>query len=124
MLYGLYIWVQATLTIRLAGEWIFVPDDVLYMTAVFAVSFLLVYGAAYFFFKLFALGPGGRAEAAILICAAGLIADIPVFLYGDVFFPDMSAAQFSWFGAWVMWGYGTGILTGVFPRHLAGLPKE
>jgi hypothetical protein len=124
VLYGLYIWVQATLTIRWVGDSIFKPDDPLFMVIVFVVSFGLVYGAGYFFFKLFKLNPFQRADAAILICAAGLLADIPVFLYTDFFFPDMTAEQFPWFAAWVVWGYGVGILTGVFPKRLAGLPEE
>lgn len=124
VLYGLYIWVQATLSIRWFGDVIFVPNDPFYMSIVFLVSLGLVYGAGYFFFKLFALAPFQRADAAILICAAGLFADIPVFLYKEFFFPDMTAEQFPWFAAWVIWGYAVGILTGVLPKHIAGLPKE
>lgn len=124
VLYGLYIWLQATLTIRWFGDSIFVPSEPLLMLAVFLVSIGLVYGAGYFFFKLFALNPFQRADAAILICAAGLIADIPVLLYQPFFLPHMTAEQLPWFAAWVFWGYGVGILTGVFPKHIAGLPKE
>jgi hypothetical protein len=124
VLYGLYIWVQATLTIRWFGDSIFRPDDPFFMAIVFLVSVGLVYGAGYFFYKLFMLTPFQRADAGILICSAGLLADIPVFLYRDLFFPDMTAAQLPWFAAWVIWGYGIGILTGVFPRHIVGLPKE
>jgi hypothetical protein len=94
------------------------------MAIVFLVSIGLVYGVGYFFYKLFSLTPFQRAEAAILICAAGLIADIPVLLFRDFFFPDMTAAQLPFFAAWVFWGYGVGIVTGVFPKHIAGLPKE
>lgn len=124
VLYGLYIWVQATLTIRWFGESIFRPDEPVFMAIVFLVSLGLVYGAGYFFYKLFSLNPFQRADAAILICAAGLIADIPVLLYKDFFFPDMTVAQVQWFAVWVFWGYGVGILTGVFPKHIPGLPKE
>lgn len=124
VLYGLYIWVQATLTIRWFGDSIFKPDDPVFMAVVFLVSAGLVYGAGYFFYKLFMLNPFQRADAGILICAAGLLADIPVFLYMSFFFPDMTAAQVPWFAAWVIWGYGIGILTGVVPKHITGLPKE
>jgi hypothetical protein len=124
VLYGLYIWIQATLTIRWFGGSIFIPDEPYFMAIVFLASIGLVYGAGYFFYKLFALNPFQRADAAILICAAGLIADIPVILYLPFFFPDMTAAQMPWFAAWVISGYGAGILTGVFPRHIAGLPRE
>lgn len=87
VLYGLYIWVQATLTIRWFGDSIFVPDDTARMAVVFIVSLGLVYGAGYFFYKLFSLNPFQRADAAILICAAGLLADIPVLLFLPSFFP-------------------------------------
>lgn len=124
VLYGLYIWVQATLTIRWFGGSIFKPDDDVFMAVVFVVTVALVYGAGYFFYQLFKLDQFQRADAAILICAAGLIVDVPVLLYTDVFLPDMTAAQFPWFAAWVVWGYGVGILTGVLPRRLPGLSKE
>jgi hypothetical protein len=124
VLYGLYIWAQATLTIRWFGGFILRPDDPVFMSVVFLVTVGLVYGVGYFFYKLFMLDPFQRADAGILICAAGLIADIPVFLYASVFFPDMTPEQFPWFAAWVVWGFGVGILTGVIPKHIAGLPKE
>jgi hypothetical protein len=124
LLYGLYIWVQVTLTIRWFGDWIFKPDDAVFMGIVFLASVGLVYGAGYFFYKLFMLSPFQRADAGVLICAAGLLADIPVFLHKSFFFPDMTPEQFPWFAAWAIFGYGVGILTGVFPKHIAGLPKD
>jgi hypothetical protein len=124
VIYGLYIWVQATLTIRWFGSYIFLPNEPAIMAGVFLVTVGMVYGAAYFFYKMFALTAFQRADAAILICAAGLVADIPVFLYWHIFFPDLSTALTPWVAAWIMWGYGIGILTGVVPRHLPGLPQE
>jgi hypothetical protein len=94
------------------------------MAIVFLAAVGLVYGAGYFFYRMFMLTPFERADAAILICATGLIADVPVFLYPEIFFPDLSAALTPWITGWIAWGYAVGIVTGVFPRHLPGLPKE
>ena len=124
ILFGLYIWVQATITIRLGTDLIFKPDDLGYMAIVFAVTGIAVYGAGIFFYRLFSLSPFDRATAGILICAVGLLADMPVAIHYKDVFPDMTPEQFSWFVAWVIWGYGVGILTGIWPKNLPGLPKE
>jgi predicted Na+-dependent transporter len=124
VVYGLYIWVQATLTIRWFGYAVIMPDDPAYMGIVFLVTILVVYGVGYFFFRPFRLAPGDRAAATILICAPGLLADVLVILFYNEFFPDAAPNTLPVFAAWVLWAYGVGAISGVWPSHLPGLPRS
>lgn len=123
-LYGLYIWFQATLTIRFFPNEIFKPDDPLFMVAVFAFSGLAVYAAAWVFFRLFDLGIRHRFEAVALICGAGLFADIGVAIYIRDVFPAMDPRAHGWFAAWVFWGYAVGLMTPFWPRRAFGLLND
>ena len=123
VLYGLYIWVQATLTIRWFGDAIFRPGEPFYMAFVFVVTIGLVYGAGWFFYRMFKLNGLDRAIAGIVICAAICFANIPALLNTSWFFPDIKAGQLPWLAAWDLWGIGVGILTGILPNNLPGMSQ-
>jgi len=122
--YGLFIWLEATLIIRWAGDLVFVPESTIWTVSVFVLTAPLVYAIGWFFFATFQTPPGARAAAAVLICAAGLIADALVVLWIDNVFPIMTEAQERLFAGWVPWAYGLGLLSGVWPARLIRVPEN
>ena len=120
--YGLLIWFEATLMIRWFGNWVFRPDDLQMTLALFAATFLVVYAVGWFFFWSFRTPRDERAAAAILICAIGLVADAAVLGASSQVFPGFSPAQQQLFASWVAWAYGTGLLSGLWPRKMPLLP--
>jgi len=122
--YGLLIWFEAALTIRLLGNYIFVPDRLIWMALIFAGTAVLAFAIGWFFFQWFQTTPAQRAATALLICAVGLIGDTAVLMLPDFFFPGMTKDQLFWFSAWFAWGYGIGLLSGLWPRFLYGVPVE
>ena len=42
----------------------------------------------------------------------------------NLFFPGMTKEQLAWFSAWFAWGYGVGLLSGLWPRSLYGVPAD
>ncbi|MBL8781385.1 MAG: DUF5367 family protein [Alphaproteobacteria bacterium] len=122
--YGLFIWLEATLIIRWAGDLVFVPESTIWTVSVFVLTAPLVYAIGWFFFATFQTPPGARAAAAVLICAAGLIADAMVVLWIDNVFPTMTEAQARLFAGWVPWAYGLGLLSGVWPSRLIRVPEN
>jgi hypothetical protein len=122
--YGLLIWFEAALTIRILGNYIFVPDHLVWMAMIFAGTAALAFAIGWFFFQWFQTTPPQRAGSALLICAVGLIGDTIVLMQPDLFFPGMTKDQVAWFGAWFAWGYGVGLLSGLWPRVLYGVPAE
>jgi zinc transporter ZupT len=122
--YGLLIWFEATLTIRFLGNYVLVPGNTLLTVAVFALTVPLVVAIGWFFFAAFQTRPLDRAIAAILICASGLSADAFVFVWIENVFPVMSATQGRMFASWLLWAYGVGLLSGVWPRILPRVPAD
>ena len=122
--YGLLIWFEATLMIRFLGNYLLVPGNTLLTVAVFALTVPLVVAIGWFFFAAFQTRPLERAMAAILICAAGLIADAFVFVWIENVFPVMSETQGRMFASWLLWAYGIGLLSGVWPRRLPRVPAD
>jgi zinc transporter ZupT len=122
--YGLLIWFEATVIVRFMGNYLLVPGNTVLTVAVFALTVPLVVAIGWFFFAAFQTRPFERAASAILICASGLIADAFVFVWIQNVFPVMSATQERMFASWLLWAYGIGLLSGVWPRKLARVPSD
>jgi hypothetical protein len=111
--YGLLIWLEATLIIRWAGDLVFIPENKLWTVGGFVITALIAYAIGWFFFATFQTPPAARAAAASLICA--WIEDV---------FPTMTAAQERLFAGWLVWGYGIGLLSGLWPARLPRVPVK
>ena len=120
--YGLFIWLEATLIIRWAGDLIFIPESTIWTIGGFIMTAVIVYGIGWFFFTTFQTSPAARAAATVLICAVGLIADAFVFVWIDAVLPYMTDAQERLFASWVAWAYGLGLLSGIWPARLIRVP--
>jgi hypothetical protein len=53
-----------------------------------------------------------------------LVANAVVIGWIDIAFPDMSAGQERLFASWIVWAYGIGLLSGLWPRRLARVPAH
>ena len=69
--YGLLIWFEAALTIRFLGNYIFVPDRLMWMAIIFGGTAVLAFAIGWFFFQWFQTTPTQRAATTIVICAVG-----------------------------------------------------
>jgi zinc transporter ZupT len=122
--YGLLIWFEATVIVRWVGNYVFVPGNTFWAVVVFTLTAPLVFAIGWFFFAAFKTKPLERAIVTILICAAGLVADAFVFVWIENVFPVMSATQERMFASWLLWAYGLGLLSGVWPAKLPRVPTE
>ncbi len=122
--YGVLIWFEAALTIRVLGGYIFRPTDLSWMALIFAGTAILAYAIGYFYFQWFQTTPPQRAASALVICAAGLLGNTIVLMQPAFFFPGMTQEQLAWFAAWFAWGYGLGLLSGIWPARLPRVPVE
>jgi hypothetical protein len=120
--YGLLIWFEAAVIIRWAGDLVFVPESAVWTVGLFVVTAWLVFAIGWFFFYTFQTPPRERAGAAIVICAAGLVADAFLTLSIDRVFPDMTPAQERLFAAWLAWAYGIGLVSGIWPARMPRVP--
>lgn len=122
--YGLLIWFEATIMIRWLGEWIFLPESTPFTVTLFAATVVVVYTVGWCFFYMFRTPHEERAAAAVLICAAGLIANAAVIGWNAQVFPSFSPEQHRLYASWVAWAYGTGLLSGLWPRRMPFMPTS
>jgi hypothetical protein len=122
--YGLLIWFEATVIVRWMGNYVLVPGHTAWTVGVFLLTVPLVFAIGWFFFATFQTNRLERAIATILICAAGLVADAFVFVWIENVFPVMSATQERMFASWLLWAYGLGLLSGVWPANLPRVPAS
>ena len=120
--YGALIWFEATLTIRFLGDSIFIPENLQFTAALFALTPLIVYAVGWCFFYMLKTPREERAAAAILICAIGLVGDAAVLGWSTTVLPDLDMEQQRLFASWVAWAYGTGLLSGLWPSKMPGVP--
>lgn len=121
--YGLLIWIEATITIRFAGDLVFPADNTPWMIGVFAVTSVIVFIVGWVFFMTFQTKPVERAATAILICAAGLVGSSLILVDIHAWLPDMPQSAHRWYAAWVAWSYGVGLIAGLWPLRLPRVPQ-
>lgn len=122
--YGLLIWTEATLMIRWLGEWIFFPQSTIFTVTLFLLTPLVVFCVGWCFFYMFKTPGEERAAAAIIICASGLMANAGVIGWNDFVFPDFDASQHRLYSSWMAWAYGTGLISGLWPRRMPLIPAQ
>jgi hypothetical protein len=118
---GLILWAAATALFRFAGHFFFVPDSAI-LTLVFSLSVPLV--ALVTFLVLMWLGedPSDRAETAIALAMPGMLIDVWIVNNYDTIFPNLDPMLGQTFGAFMLLGYATMIITGLFLTRMA--PKD
>jgi hypothetical protein len=121
---GFFIWLLATIALRLAGQWIVNPSSVS------AILTLLVFSAPAMFvlprriFARLALDPDQYAPAAIALVAPGMILDTISAIWFAQIFPNMRPDAAGLFGGWLL-GCNVCALLGavtVRRRALAAVP--
>ena len=122
--YGLLIWFEATLMIRWLGAWIFLPQSAVFTLSLFLLTPLVVFAVGWCFFYMFKTPREERAAAAIIICASGLMANAAVIGWSEIVFPEFTAAQQHLYSSWIVWAYGAGLMSGLWPRHLPWIPAR
>ena len=108
--------------IRLGLDLIFIPDSFIWTVGGFAVTAALGFVVGWVYFAWLKTPPIARLASALVICSVGLVADAFVFAYIDQVFPAMTLAQQRLFAGWVVWAYGIGLISGIWPRKLYGVP--
>lgn len=101
-LYGLGIWVAATLALRLSGQHVLHPGDGAGTLLLFAVSFA---GAAWLARRLcrrFQLRPEQWPAGAISLLLPTLVLDPFSSAFFPVVFPNMNSAVAGVFGGWML----------------------
>ena len=120
--YGLLVWFETTIIIRWAVNLIFIPDSLAWTIGGFVVTAGLAFTVGWVFFSWFKTPPATRAASAVVICAVGLVANAFVFAWINDVFPNMTPEQQRLFAGWVVWAYGIGLISGIWPKNLLRVP--
>jgi hypothetical protein len=110
VLWGLGLWLAATLAMRLVGRFHF---GVPVVFATYVVTALLIVQLAQRLYAARRLGRVERAVAAASLVLPGMLLDVLSVTFVDVVFPNIPPSQHSTFGGWLLWAYAVALLTGL-----------
>lgn len=97
---GLAIWLLATLALRLWGQYIFNPSDMLSVLCLLLASSLLMIWLPRQIFR--SRAPDTRAIAAIALVAPGMLLDTFSTIWFPVVFPNIRPDAAALFGGWLL----------------------
>lgn len=117
-LYGLGIWIAATIALRAAGQHLLHPGDRTGMLILFAVSFPLMAWLVRRLCGRFLLRPEQWPAGAVSVLLPTLLLDPFSSAFFPVVFPNMAQEMAGVFGGWMLWCCA-GALVGVtlLPRR-------
>jgi hypothetical protein len=118
-LYGLAIWVGATIALRLAGQRLLHPGDLKGALILFAVSFPLMAWVVRRLCRGARLPREQWVAGAVSVALPSLLLDPFSCAFFPVVFPNMAAEVAGVFGGWVLWccaGAIVGTAIGKWPK--------
>jgi len=108
---GFLIWFLATLAFRFAGQYFFITESPTLLTVLYvAVIPLLILLTLLTCKQLKAKGLE-HVVIGVLMVLPGMLIDTFVIQFFADCFPNMPASRATTFGSWLMWAYGTVLLT-------------
>jgi hypothetical protein len=116
-LYGLGMWIAATIALRVAGQRLLHPGDWTGMLILFAVSFPLMAWLVRRLCSRFQLRPEQWPAGAVSVLLPTLLLDPFSSAFFPVVFPNMARELAGVFGGWMLWCCA-GALVGVTIRPL------
>lgn len=103
LLYGLAIWVAATLALRFAGQYVLRPGDTRGVLILFVVSFPLMVWLVRRLCRKFEAQREAWPAGAISIALPTLLLDPFSSAFFPVVFPNMAPGVAGVFGGWMLW---------------------
>ena len=102
-LYGLVIWIAATITLRFAGQHILRPGDTAGTLLLFAISFPAMAWVARLLCAAFQIRRAEWPTGAVTLALPTLLLDPFFSAFFPVVFPNMSPQAAGVFGGWMLW---------------------
>jgi hypothetical protein len=110
--WGIALWLAATITFRLAGQWFLVPGDrlLLGLTYYGAVPVIALVTLPVYYIQR--LSSNLRVRAAVLIALPGMMLDMVSLLVFPRLFPNLAPGAEPLFASWLLWAYGLILCSG------------
>jgi hypothetical protein len=114
--WGFLLWLIATVVMRVTGEHLLDPDQVVVTFLVFAGTLPLIAAVTLPIYDWRQVNLQDRPTAAILMSLPGLFIDILVLLLFSRIYPNLGDTG-ALFGAWLLWAYGLVLISGLLPYN-------
>lgn len=110
--WGVGLWAVAAVAVRLAGQYVLVPDPIV-LGVLYAVTPPAMAAVALGLYRLYGVAPGERARAALLLVTSVAVLDACALLLYPTVFPNLTPGTARLFAIWVLVAY-----VGVFATAL------
>lgn len=113
---GFVIWLLATLMVRMAGQWLFVPGNWVLVVVLNLITFAAMLGLAQAIYRRFGVESEQRSQVAVWLALPGLLLDGLLSLFMGVAFPNIALEAQHLFAGWLLLAYGAVFLS-TWPRR-------
>jgi len=110
---GFLVWLLATITFRIAGQYFFLVDNPLIFIALYIGVIPLLAGVALLVINLYRLENLQPTLSAALLVLPGMVLDTFVILFFKQLMPNMPSHADAPFGSWLIWAYSIVLIVGV-----------
>jgi hypothetical protein len=105
VVWGIGLWALAAVLVRVAGQFLLVPNAPLVLVAVYLVTVPAMAGIALGPYQLYGITRSDRPRTAVLLVLPAAVLDaVALLLYGTLF-PNLAAGTAPLFAVWVLVAY-------------------
>jgi len=119
-LIGFGIWLVATLALRIYGQWIFKPDQTLWIALLLGISAPAMYALPRGLFVRLSITPERYAIGGIALVAPGMLLDTISTIWFPNVFPNIRPDAAGLFGGWLLFCNVLALLGAVFSSTAVG----
>jgi hypothetical protein len=99
---GFGIWLAATVALRAGGQWIFKPDQTIWIALLLGISAPAMFALPRGLFARFSIAPEGYGLGAIALVAPGMLLDTISAIWFPRVFPNIRPDAAGLFGGWLL----------------------
>ncbi len=116
LIIGFAIWLLATIAFRVAGQYFFVTDNPVILTALYLAVVPFLGFVATWVFNKYKLGKLESIQSAVIMVLPGMIFDTFCIEFFAWVFPNLPETDGATFGSWLMWAYATVLVFGLIRK--------
>jgi hypothetical protein len=114
---GVFIWLIATISFRLIGQFLLDPTNLALSIGLFLATPIAVFGVVTAIYLWQQVKWLDRPKIAMLIALPGMLLDVGSILCFSTVFPNIDPSANILFAGLMLWGYSSILVTGFLPEQ-------
>jgi len=118
LIIGFSIWLLATITFRVAGQYFFLTNNSLVLIGLYLAVIPFLGFVSNWVFNKYKLSKLQAIQSATIMVLPGMIFDTFCIEFFAWVFPNLPESEGATFGSWLMWAYATVLVFGLIRKDM------